>query len=367
MRFRRRKKLFPGVMLNFSKTGVSTTIGVKGASINLGRAGAFLNTGLPGTGIYDRKRIGAKPTKTRSSSSNLGGGAVANGATSHTDISSLPAEILTSEGLKHFVDLLNECRNERLELTKLIKTARSRHANARAIFMASCLLIVGLFIPALRRRIHEAKEDVESLEEQLADCVVCVDARLEEGLQDPFSELHNAFDALRLSRAIFDITGVTNVTGQRGNGGASDGHLADPVTLTFTDSAMIKSDFKAMHFENSNGGDLYLYPGFVMMIESDGRFGLLDYPCISLELRESRNVQQQPPDDAEIVGETWAHVRKNGEPDRRFRDNWQVPIVRYARLDFTSEKGLQETWLFSSFQKANAFYAAFKEWQKVLN
>ena len=57
MRFRRRTKLFPGVYLNFSKSGISTTVGVPGASINFGKQGAFLNTGIPGTGIYDRKKI----------------------------------------------------------------------------------------------------------------------------------------------------------------------------------------------------------------------------------------------------------------------------------------------------------------------
>jgi hypothetical protein len=58
MRFRRKAKLFPGVYLNFSKSGISTTLGVPGASVNLGKQGAYLNTGIPGTGLYDRQKIG---------------------------------------------------------------------------------------------------------------------------------------------------------------------------------------------------------------------------------------------------------------------------------------------------------------------
>ena len=57
--FRRRVRLLPGVTLNFSKSGISTTIGPKGASINLGKKGAYRNLGLPGTGIYSRQRIAA--------------------------------------------------------------------------------------------------------------------------------------------------------------------------------------------------------------------------------------------------------------------------------------------------------------------
>ena len=56
-RFRRGVKLFPGVRLNFSGGGLSTTIGVPGASINIGKAGAYLNLGLPGTGLSYRERL----------------------------------------------------------------------------------------------------------------------------------------------------------------------------------------------------------------------------------------------------------------------------------------------------------------------
>src|SRR5690606_18289118 len=56
--FRKRKKILPGVYLNFSKKGISTTVGPRGANINFGKKGAYLNTGIPGTGLYSRKKIG---------------------------------------------------------------------------------------------------------------------------------------------------------------------------------------------------------------------------------------------------------------------------------------------------------------------
>ena len=57
MRFRKAVKLCKGVKLNASKSGVSFTVGGKGISLNVGKKGVFLNTSLPGTGLYDRKRI----------------------------------------------------------------------------------------------------------------------------------------------------------------------------------------------------------------------------------------------------------------------------------------------------------------------
>ncbi len=63
MRFRKSVTLMKGVKLNASKSGVSFTVGGKGISLNLGKKGVFLNTSLPGTGLYDRKRIDTLITK----------------------------------------------------------------------------------------------------------------------------------------------------------------------------------------------------------------------------------------------------------------------------------------------------------------
>ena len=57
MRFRKRINILKGVKLNFSGSGVSVTVGGKGVSANVGREGVFLNTSIPGTGLYDRKKL----------------------------------------------------------------------------------------------------------------------------------------------------------------------------------------------------------------------------------------------------------------------------------------------------------------------
>ena len=49
-RFRKTVQLFPGVRLNFSRSGISTTIGIPGAGLTIGARGAYANLGLSGTG-----------------------------------------------------------------------------------------------------------------------------------------------------------------------------------------------------------------------------------------------------------------------------------------------------------------------------
>ena len=50
-RFRRSVRLIPGVRINFSKSGVSTSIGGRGAWLTVGRRGTRATVGIPGTGI----------------------------------------------------------------------------------------------------------------------------------------------------------------------------------------------------------------------------------------------------------------------------------------------------------------------------
>ena len=65
--FRRRKKIAPGVYINMSKKGISTTVGPKGASMTFGPNGTYLNTSIPGTGMYNRQKIGGKGAQTTTS------------------------------------------------------------------------------------------------------------------------------------------------------------------------------------------------------------------------------------------------------------------------------------------------------------
>lgn len=64
-RFQKRIKLLPGVRLNLSKSGVSTSIGGRGATVNLRKGRARATVGLPGTGLsysVGTRRAASTPT-----------------------------------------------------------------------------------------------------------------------------------------------------------------------------------------------------------------------------------------------------------------------------------------------------------------
>lgn len=68
-RFRRSVKILPGVKLNFSKRGVSTTVGVRGARYTMGSGGRrTASVSIPGTGISNVTTWNKKSAKKASRS-----------------------------------------------------------------------------------------------------------------------------------------------------------------------------------------------------------------------------------------------------------------------------------------------------------
>lgn len=64
--FRKRLKIMKGLYLNFSKNGVSTSVGGPGATLNFGKNGTRVTTSIPGTGIRYSKNLSGNKKDTAS-------------------------------------------------------------------------------------------------------------------------------------------------------------------------------------------------------------------------------------------------------------------------------------------------------------
>lgn len=62
-RFHRVFSVLPGVRINLSKSGLSTSLGPQGADVNIGRHGVTTNAGIPGTGLSYRSKLGSHGSK----------------------------------------------------------------------------------------------------------------------------------------------------------------------------------------------------------------------------------------------------------------------------------------------------------------
>jgi hypothetical protein len=118
----------------------------------------------------------------------------------------------------------------------------------------------------------------------------------------------------------------------------------------------VKSNFIPLCFKNANGADLYFYPGFIIMYDSKERFGIIGLSELEFFHGPVRFVETgKVPGDSKIIDKTWAKVNKNGTPDKRFKDNYQIPIVRYGSVTLKTKNGLHEEYEFSNYEASEAF------------
>lgn len=368
MRFRRKAKLFPGVYLNFSKSGISTTIGVPGASINLGKQGAYLNTGIPGTGIYDRQKIGGgrkdkQPTpfaeiETPSESYSIHDvGAI---KTDHV-------EATTTEGLQDLKKTLLACYQERNDLKSEIIKAKINHKFATFLMVFSYILIVGFFIKWFKENRKDKKEYLVEVQNQIDNCFVNIDMDVDEQIDMKYLALLDNYKTMLSCDKIWDITSSVAVDQKAIRSAASTSVTRKLVKFGYGNMDIIKSKYDALHFENANGGDLYIYPAFLAIVDAQKKFGLVDIRELDFNFHGQRFLEEEGvPKDAAVVDKTWAKVNKNGTPDKRFKDNYEIPICHYGEFKLTSSTGLNEAYSLSNYEKSKRFADAMMEYREII-
>lgn len=87
---------------------------------------------------------------------------------------------------------------------------------------------------------------------------------------------------------------------------------------------------------------LYFFPDRILVF-SGGELGAVAYSDLSLHASQNRFIESESvPRDAKVVDRTWQYVNKSGGPDRRFKDNRELPVCLYEELVFMSRTGLQQ-------------------------
>jgi hypothetical protein len=105
---------------------------------------------------------------------------------------------------------------------------------------------------------------------------------------------------------------------------------------------------------------LYFFPDRVLVYTRDG-VGAVSYSGLDVSVTDvSFREDAQVPEDAQVTGSTWRFVAKSGGPDRRFSNNYEIPVVRYGEFRLTSRSGLNELFQCSKSDVAASVQAALK-------
>jgi hypothetical protein len=360
MKFRKRAKLFPGVYINFSKSGISTTIGIPGANVNFNKQGLFLNTGIPGTGLYNRQKIGSEKVIDQKIPRDMPSEMQSDEKDS---IKSEQAESITTDGLLDLKKTLLECYQERINLRKEVEKIKIKLKYDTAILILSYIIIIGFFIVWFKERKIQTAKLLSELQNQKENCFVNIDMQLDTKIEELFNQLIENYKLIISSEKIWDITSSIFIDQKSARSAASNSVTRKQVKFGFKNIDIIKSKYNALHFENANGGDLYIYPAFIAIVDSQQKFGLVDIRDLQFIFRGQRFLEEEKiTNDSQVVGETWAKVNKNGTPDKRFKDNYKIPICLYGEFTLKSNTGLNEAYSISSFEKAEKFACSMDQY-----
>jgi hypothetical protein len=92
---------------------------------------------------------------------------------------------------------------------------------------------------------------------------------------------------------------------------------------------------------------VYFFPDAAFVIDGK-QVGAISYDNISIQGEGFSFIEEETvPADAKVIRQTWKYLNKSGGPDRRFSNNYQIPVCRYELAQFSSSSGLNELLEFS--------------------
>ena len=401
--YRKRVKVAPGVYMNITKNGISTSIGVRGASMTFGKNGTYLNTGIPGTGFYNRQKIGAPSTPktnyTQPSTPKIHSKGtytlmgLMSGFVALVCLFAAPIGLIGtfvfglgvwasfSDRKKYYgknASALKQSPSFIVDAQQALANAtdeKQKHILSNFINTIETIDAIEdeeKIIEFLKRKPNKNAELISShsaelnvLKESLDNTGYDVDNSVSPQTLSLYEKTCNSFEELLTAQKIWiQISKIQNTEAK-----AAASSIVDikETTLGVGVFNYIKSkfDIPIFPFENQL---LYLYPDFAILSQSPTRFEVVGYENISIVYTTIRF--HEPglyPSDAEKIGSTWEYVNKDGGPDRRYVNNRQVAVVRYGGI-IISIKGHQSvTYQVSNADLADAFCDSYNRFARITN
>jgi hypothetical protein len=185
---------------------------------------------------------------------------------------------------------------------------------------------------------------------------------LNDGMTQVFNRLMKAATALAESPGrYFDIVEYQLETWDLRKRNAGAGGLIERQYLGISNCQPIRERLNvsvpAFHEAHRN---VYFLPDAIA-IKSGESATSYRYSEVKVRVFDKQFVTMSVPHGVTPVGYTWQYVNKNGGPDRRFNDNFQIPIIDVTELDFHFPDGQQVHTAFTDSRAVEAFESAMNE------
>jgi hypothetical protein len=265
--------------------------------------------------------------------------------------------------------LLTDAYNERDELTKEISSATLEASTATRRYQKweRGFLMKRLFkqsFAARKETSETAVATLEELQEQLRLTTVATEITVDQEQAEPYYRMRDTFSTLSECQKVWNVLTEKAIDRIAERTNASTAVTRTPVSFSLNSCGLIQWEQKLPHLPNRTGGDMYVYPGFILYRASKQAFALIDFRDVTLRFVSTQFTETETvPSDSQIIGRTWAKCNKDGAPDRRFRDNYQLPVANYGTLLFSSRDGLDVRYICSNPRSAEDFVKAWAAFQ----
>lgn len=238
-------------------------------------------------------------------------------------------------------------RSEELRLLAIeSEEARDRHYGIGLLLAGIGLLIGGGFLNrnSRMRRTTRLVYDLSEAEQQNQSLV-------EQSLKH-----------LARSQVIWRVVAKSPAYDWKRNAGAAYLVRRTPAAVRTSSPPRVESNL-AINWIDLGATRLYFLPDMILYWER-GMFGAIGYDDLHVEQRPTRFIEEESvPSDAKQVDQTWRYVRKDGGPDRRFNNNFRIPVMQYGAVILTSSKGLNVLLNTSNVEASAAFFNCLLEFQ----
>jgi hypothetical protein len=330
MGFRMKKSinLGGGFRINLSKSGIGYSWGIPGYRITKTAKGTTRRTySIPGTGLSHTEESGKRRNRSNTPPSN---------------------PIPVNDDVMQDIESADIAQFQSAEVANITKTIEKTILvnNYGTILLWLTVLAVGqpLFLICtgigIILKIMARKIGVVSLEYSFED-----------GKADEYDHRTEAWMTLAECQKVWQIVQEATVTNRKVNAGAGRNVNRIPLKIEKKAPFYLHSNVEIIMMKLKKE-TLLLLPDKVFVIRK-GKVGVINYADINIDATETLFIESEPvPKDAQIVDHTWQYVNKNGTPDKRFKNNRQLPVCQYGKLSITSTSGLNVELHCSNRQKA---------------
>jgi hypothetical protein len=339
--FRKSVGLGP-LRVNFSKSGIGYSVGVRGARFGVGPRGNYVRLGRGG--VYYQKYLSPSGSRTRPES-----------IVSSLDVSSTDTPVVTASASQ-----LNDSTSAGLLAEIQEKHGRFSFAPLFGVVFAVFLILLlstkpPIWVPlsvvpvlvflygAIARGDYERK-------------LVVLNYDLDGDARAKYVALLNAIQTVASSARMWRVTSQDKFVDSKYHGGAGTVLDRKPVSFRLTAPPFVKTEVAVWSLP-LGGQNLYFFPDRILVYEGS-QVGAVPYEELSVSVDQVRFVEDGGvPSDSRVVDRTWQYVNRSGGPDRRFSSNREIPVVLYGEISLRSDDGMNILLQSSDPEKAAPFKA----------